>query len=347
MEALVGVLNYLVFFGITAGIYAVLALGLNVQWGYTGLFNIGVAGFYAVGAYTSALISGPPPGSLDWRVFGGWNLPFPIGLLSAGVMAALLALLIGWITIRLKEDYLAIASIGIAEVLRLVLKNEAWLTNGVWGLKNIPSPLFQPIQSGVEGFLISHPGIPGWLASLLKGAYDWFYLALLLVAISFLYMLLERALRSPWGRVLRAIREDEVAASAQGKNVAAFKLQAFVLGSAIMGLAGSLYAHYARFLSVEKFEPFYGTFIVWVMLVAGGSGNNRGAILGAFLVWGLWAGTDFLTGYLPLPDVRASALRVALVGILLVAILLWRPRGLLGEERFVSRLFQHPLSRSE
>ena len=340
MDVLVGILNYLLFFSITAGVYAVLALGLNVQWGYTGLFNIGVAGFYAVGAYTSALISGPPPGALDWRVFGGWGLPFPVGFAAAGIVAALVALLIGWITIRLKEDYLAIASIGIAEVLRLIIKNEAWLTNGVWGLKNIPSPLFQPVQDGVTAFLSVRPQLPDWLASLLKGAYSWVYLGLLGVVILSLYFLLERALRSPWGRVLRAIREDEVAAAAQGKNVAAFKLQAFVLGSAIMGLAGSLYAHYARYLSVEKFEPLYGTFIVWVMLVAGGAGNNKGAILGAFLIWGLWAGTDFLTGYLPLSDVRASALRVVLIGVLLVGILLVRPRGILGEEKFVSRLFK-------
>jgi branched-chain amino acid transport system permease protein len=107
-----------------------------------------------------------------------------------------------------------------------------------------------------------------------------------------------------------------------------------------MGMAGSLYAHYARFLSVEKFEPFYGTFIVWVMLVAGGSGNNKGAILGAFLIWGLWAATDFLTGYLPFTDVQASALRIVLVGVILIAILILQPRGLLGEEKFVSRLLR-------
>ncbi len=340
MDTVVGILNYLVFFSITAGIYAVLTLGLNIQWGYTGLFNIGIAGFYAIGAYTSALLSGPPPGSLDWRVFGGWMLPFPVGLLGSAVVAAVLALFIGWITIRLREDYLAIATIGIAEVLRLIIKNEAWLTNGVWGIKNIPSPLFPAIQRGVAGFLAAHPGLPDWARRLLEGAYNWFYLAFLLAFLLALYWLLERILRSPWGRVLRAIREDEVAAAAQGKNVAAFKLQAFVLGAALMGMAGSLYAHYARFLSVEKFEPFYGTFIVWVMLVAGGSGNNKGAILGAFLIWGLWAATDFLTGYLPFTDVQASALRIVLVGVILIAILILRPRGILGEERFVSRMLR-------
>lgn len=339
MEVVVGILNYLVFFAITAGIYAVLTLGLNLQWGYTGLFNIGVAGFYAVGAYTSALISGPPPGPYDWRTFGGFELPFAVGLVSGTVTAAALALLIGLIALRLKEDYLAIASIGIAEVIRLVLKNEGWLTNTVWGLKNIPAPLHEPIRGGITAFLEANPSFPEWLHKLLAAGYNWFYLALMLVTVATLYWVNERAVRSPWGRVLRAIRDDEVAAGAQGKNVTAFKLQAFVLGAAIMGMAGSLYAHHARFLSTEMFDPLYGTFIVWVMLIAGGSGNNKGAILGAFLIWGLWAGTDFLTRYLPFSDTQAAALRSALIGLLLVVLLLRRPRGVLGEERQVSQLF--------
>ena len=340
METAIGVLNYLSFFGVTAGIFAVLSLGLNVQWGYTGLFNIGIAGFFAIGAYTSALISGPPPGLLDWRTFGGWGLPFLAGLLGACVVAALVALGIGFLTLRLKEDYLAIATIGIAETIRLVIKNESWLTNGVMGMTNIPSPLRQPILHGVNSLVSSHPNYPDWLSRLLGNSYVWFYLVLLLFVVFITYRLLERALHSPWGRVLRAIREDEVAVAAQGKNVSAFKLQAFVLGASLMGMAGSLYAHHARYLSVAKFEPFYGTFIVWVMLVAGGSGNNKGAILGSFLVWGLWAGTDFLTTYLPLSDTRAAALRVALIGLLLILVLLLRPRGILGEKRFISQLLR-------
>ncbi len=338
METAIGVLNYLSFFGVTAGIFAVLSLGLNVQWGYTGLFNIGIAGFFAIGAYTSALISGPPPGPVDWRIIGGWGLPFPLGVLGACTVAALVALGIGFLTLRLKEDYLAITSIGIAEIIRLVIKNESWLTNGVVGFTNIPSPLRQPILNGVNGLLSSHPEYPNWLSRLFGNAYIWFYLIFVVLMILVIYLLLERALHSPWGRVLRAIREDEVAVAAQGKNVSAFKLQAFVLGASLMGLAGSLYAHHARYLSVAKFEPFYGTFIVWVMLVAGGSGNNRGAILGSLFVWGLWAGTDFLTMSLPLSDTRAAALRVALIGLLLILVLLLRPRGILGEKRFVSRL---------
>ena len=159
MENLVGILNYLVFFAITAGIYAVLCLGLNIHWGYTGLLNIGIAGFYAVGAYTSALLSGPPPGAWDLRIFGGFELPFVVGLLGAAVVSGIIAFLIGIPTLRLREDYLAIATIGIAETIRLILKNADWLTNSVWGIKHIPSPLFDPIQSGISGFLKDYPNI--------------------------------------------------------------------------------------------------------------------------------------------------------------------------------------------
>lgn len=338
MEQFIGVLNYIVFFAITAGTYGVLTLGLNIQWGYTGLFNIGIAGFYALGAYTSALLAGPPPTPLDWRTFGGFELPFLIGLLGAALISGLTALLIGIPTLRLKGDYLAIATIGIAETIRLILKNESWLTNSVWGLKQIPSPLYGPLERGIATFLQAHPDLPAWLRQFLLKGYNWFYLLLILVALTCLYLLVERIIRSPWGRVLRAIREDEAAAAMLGKDTFRFKLQALVLGAMVMGIGGSLYAHYARFISPQSFEPFYGTFIVWVMLILGGSGNNKGAILGAFAVWGIWTGTDFLTRYLPWSATQAAALRVIAIGLLLEVVLLLRPQGLLGEEKFVSKL---------
>lgn len=340
MTELVGILNYIVFFAITASIYAVLCLGLNIQWGYTGLMNIGIAGFYAIGAYTSALLSGPPPASMEWRTFGGFELPFIVGLLGAAVVSGLIAFLIGIPTLRLKEDYLAIATIGVAETMRLIIKNESWLTNGVWGIQNIPSPLRPPIQNGVSNFLSNHPSIPGWLHDLMNSTYNWFYIFLLLAILAILYFAIERIIRSPWGRVLKAIREDEVVASMSGKNVFQFKMQSLVLGAMIMGMAGSLYAHQATFIGVEKFDPLYGTFLVWIMLIAGGSGNNKGAIIGAFVVWGIWAGTDFLTSSLPFESARASALRIVAIGILLELILLLRPQGILGEEKAVSNLMK-------
>lgn len=301
-----GLFAALVFTGIFAGIYALLCLGLNLQWGFTGLFNIGVAAFYATGAYTSALLTAPPAPDR----FGGFDLPVPLGMLGALLVSGLLAYIVGRPTLRLREDYLAIATIGIAETLRLVLKNEAWLTNGVQGLRDIPRPLHE----------------------VFRGAYDRLYLVLMVVAIIVVYVASQRLVRSPWGRVLRAIREDEEVAASLGKDPYRYKMQALVLGAMIMGLGGSFYAHYVGFISPDTFNPLMGTFIVWVMLMAGGSGNNRGAIVGASIIWGLWSLSDLLTGLLPPPlDTRASYLRVILVGLVLQAILIKRPQGLLPE----------------
>jgi len=340
MEHFVGIVNYIVFFAITAGTYGILALGLNIQWGNTGLFNIGIAGFYALGAYTSALICGVPPSAWEGRTFGGFQLPFIVGLLGAAIVCGVVALLVGAPTLRLRTDYLAIATIGIAETIRLVLNNESWLTNGVWGYQQIPSPLYKTIHGAASGFLHSHPNLPEWIHDIIGKAYDWFYLGLVLVVLLALYLIMERLVRSPWGRVIRAIREDEEATSMLGKNAFSFKMQALVLGAMIMGIGGSMYAHYARFITPESFKPLYGTFIVWVMLVLGGSGNNKGAILGSFVVWGIWAGTDFLTKYLPFTATQSASLRIILIAILLEVILLCRPQGILPQKKRLSSPFQ-------
>jgi branched-chain amino acid transport system permease protein len=303
-----GLLAALVFTGIFATLYALLGLGLNLQWGFTGLFNIGIAGFYAIGAYVSAILTVPhTPGQV-----GGFALPVPLGMLGAILTAGGLAYLIGWPTLRLREDYLAIATIGIAETLRLVLKNEAWLTNGVHGMRDIPRPLQEVFGS----------------------AYDWFYLGLLVGSLVLVYGASERLIRAPWGRVLKAIREDEEVADSLGKNVWRYKMQALVLGAMIMGLGGSFYAHYVKYISPDAFEPLMGTFIVWVMVMAGGSGNNRGVILGAVCVWYLWSFSEDVVMRLLPPQftTRASDLRVIVIGLVLQAILLKRPQGLLPEK---------------
>ncbi len=304
---LTGLLHYGVFTLTMVGIYGVLALGLNVQWGYTGMLNIGVAAFYAVGAYTTAILTAAPsPDHL-----GGFGLPFIVGLVGAGVVAGLLALVVGLVTLNLRSDYLAIASIGIAEIVRLVLKNEAWMTNGVRGIAGIDTPL----------------------ASLVPGYADLGYLVLVGVILALVYWGVQRAFRAPWGRVLRALRENEPAALAAGKNVLAFRVSAFVLGSVIMGLGGALYAHFNGYVSPSDFQPMLATFLVWVMLIAGGSGNNRGALLGALVIWLVWSGTEMLAGLMPEGlGTQASALRVFLVGLLLEIILLTRPQGLLPEK---------------
>ncbi len=333
MDYLVGYLNYFLFFSIQAGIFAVLCLGLNIQWGFTGLFNIGIAGFYAVGAYTSALLSGPPPTEMDWRIVGGLEWPFALGLIGAMTVSGIIAFLISIPTLRLKEDYLAIATIGIAEVIRFILQNESWLSNGVWGIKHIPAPLQEPIEGGLTAFLASHDDIPGWLNLFISNGYNWFFLGLVVLVLSLLYLTMEKLARSPWGRVLKAIREDEVVAAFAGKNVFWFKVQAMVVGAMMMGAAGSLYAHFAQFISAPTFEPMFGTFIIWVMLIVGGSGNNKGAILGAFAVWGIWTGSDFLTAFVEMQGFRAAAVRVFLLAVLLEVILLFKPHGILGEKK--------------
>ena len=304
---LAGLLTYFIFFLTVAGIYAVLSLGLNVQWGFTGQINIGVAAFFAIGAYSSAIVTT----AASPHHLGGFELPFLLGVVGAMIASGILAFCIGLITLNLRGDYLAIASIGIAEIIRLFLKNEGWLTNGVRGIPAIPKPLSGLTESG-DALL---------------------FLLVILVFVAVTYLALERLYRSPWVRVLRAIRVNEDAVQAAGKNVLRFRLEAFVLGSVIMGIGGALYAHFTTFISPSAFDPMFGTFLVWVMLIAGGSGNNKGALLGAVIIWGVWSGTEIFTTRLPEMWVtRASAIRIFLVGALLECILIFRPQGLLPEK---------------
>ncbi len=301
---LAGLYGYLVFFLSFAGIYAILTLGLNVQWGYTGMLNVGIAAYFAVGAYASAILTSPAATAH----LGGFGLPIGVGFVGAMIMAGLIGCLVGLITLRLRSDYLAIASIGIAEIIRLILKNEAWLTNGVRGIDRIPRPL--------DGI------VPGFDSLLLLGM----IMALVLIC----FVAIQRSYRAPWGRVLRAIRDNETAAQAMGKNSFMFRLQAFTFGCAVMGLSGAVYAHFVGFISPEAFDPVFATFLVWVMLIAGGSGNNYGAVLGAVVIWGVWSGTEIVIGRLPDQIVtQAGAMRVLLIGLLLQVILLTRPEGLL------------------
>jgi len=312
-----GLLNYAVFFLTYVGIYGIMALGLNVQWGYTGQLNIGIHGLFAVGAYTAAIVTASPSISH----VGGFGLPFLVGILAAMALTGVIALGVGLITLNLRSDYLAIATIGLAEIIRLVLKNEQWLTAGVRGIAGIDKPVGE--LRGFEGSLA--------------------FLAVVAVFVAVSYAVLQVLYRSPWARVLRAIRSNEDAVRAAGKNVLSFRVQAFVIGALFMGLGGALYAHFTGFISPGAFDPMYGTFLVWVMLIAGGSGNNRGALLGALIIWGVWSLTPNLIGWLAgvweaLTGIsaegfegRTSALRIFLIGLLLNIILITRSQGILPE----------------
>ena len=307
-------LSYGAFFLTMALTYGIICLGLNVQWGQTGLFNVGVAGFVAVGAYASALLTTPETPDR----FGGFGLPIAVGWIGAAVVTGLVSLAVGAITMRLRADYLAIATFGFAVVVQLFALNLQGLTGGPFGIGFIPRP-FADLAGQPLLFSLAN-------------------LALMAALVLGIYLALERLLASPWGRVLRAIREDETAAIALGKPAVRFRLQAFALGGAIMGIAGAAQGHFIGFIAPENYMPTL-TFQVWAMLIVGGSGNNRGAILGAVVVWALWAlsgmaiGEIFPSGW----QARAAALQIALIGVGLCLILILRPRGLLGERRTVSR----------
>ena len=307
---LIGLANYGIFIAILIGIYALLSLGLNIQWGFTGLFNAGIAGFFAIGAYTSAILTSP---HVAGRV-GGFEMPILVGWFGAIVAAGLIAWPIGKICLRFRSDYLAIATIGIAEIFRLVIKSEDWLTGGARGITGIPRPF---------GEL---PYVQSQLA----------YLAMVVVVVVVVYFLLERQVRAPWGRMMRAIRDNEAAAAAMGKRVEARRLEAFIFGAAVMGLAGALFVHFNRSITPDAIDPMIATFLIWIMLILGGSGNNRGAILGAVIIWLIWSVSEMLTDQLPSEvALQAKYIRMFVVGLTLQLVLRFRPEGILPEDRNV------------
>lgn len=303
-----GLMFYFIAFMTMAGIYAVLCLALNMQWGFGGLFNAGIAGFYAVGAYAAAIItSANSPSHV-----GGFDLPVVVGLVVAGLCSGLIGWAIAGICIRLKADYLAMASIGIAEIIRLVVVNEEWLTNGSLGISGIPRPL-EAVFSGRE-------------AEIVYVVYVW-----LVVALT--YFVAQRLRISPWGRVMRAIRDNDIAAASIGKNVQRFRIETFIVGAVFMGMAGALSAHYFKFFSPDATEPLLITFLTWVMLIAGGSGNNRGAIIGALAVWAIWSLTEVITAQLPTEwTTRSAYIRMLLIGLFLQLVLQRYRNGLLPEK---------------
>ena len=314
MPDLMGLTAYASFFLVTALVNAIVCLGLNVQWGQTGLFNVGIAGFVAVGAYTSALLTTP---ASDMHL-GGFALPIAAGWLAAIAAGGATAALVGAVTLRLRADYLAITTFGVAVTVHLIALNAQPLTGGAFGIGFIPRPFASLADRA-------------WLFGLAN-------LALVGAVVAVLYVMLERLARGPWGRVLRAVREEERAAMSLGKSPALYRLQAFALGGAIMGLAGAVNAHFIGFIAPENYQSGL-TFQIWTMLIVGGSGNNRGAILGAVLVWALWSASGMAIGafFPPEDQARAAALRLVAIGFMLSAMIVLRPRGILGERVAVSR----------
>lgn len=396
-------------------ISAIMAIGVNLQWGFAGLFNIGVMGFVALGGLAAVLVAMPPtPGAWNaggrgvvlalvlgaativaavqvmarmqpgrtrtitllvvlvagFFIFravfdpavgaieainpaatgylGGLGLPVLIAWPVGGLLAAGAAWLIGKVALGLRSDYLAIATLGIAEIIIAVLKNEDWLSRGVKNVVGIPRPVpFEIDLQNDPGFVERAAGIgldPVMASTIyVKLAYGFLFLAVLLAVL----WLAQMALNSPWGRMMRAIRDNETAAEAMGKDVTARHLQIFVLGSAVCGVAGAMMTTLDGQLTPGSYQPLRFTFLVWVMVIVGGSGNNFGAVLGGILIWFLWVQVEpmglFLMQVITAGLAEGSALKAHLIesaahmrmltmgGILLLVLRFW-PRGLIPEK---------------
>jgi branched-chain amino acid transport system permease protein len=290
--------NYLVAMATFACLYALLALGLNLVWGMAGMINLGLVGFFGFGAYVSALATRR----------GG--TPIVVGVVAALALTAVAGGVMAMVTVRLRGDYLAIITLGFSEVVRLVASNEIWLTNGTDGISGIPGP---------------------WRGRVAPATFNLIFLAVAALAVSVALLVLQRVRHSPYGRVLRAIRDDAQVAAVAGKHVVRFKVEAFAVSAGILGATGALWGHYTSYIAPDVFVPLITLYVV-LALTAGGTGNNWGAIVGAFLVVFFMEATRFATGWMPgLKPVQVAAVRELLIGASLLIVLRYRPAGLLPE----------------
>ncbi len=396
-------------------ISAIMSIGVNLQWGFAGLFNVGIMGFVALGGLAVVLTSMPPVteawaagglrilsglvlgaatiaaavivhrkmpagrargavmtvilvgGFFLYRAvfdpgveaveavnpaatgyLGGLGLPVLLAWPVGGLLAAGAAWLIGKTALGLRSDYLAIATLGIAEIIIAVLKNEDWLARGVKNVVGLPRPLPYEIELQSDPAFVARAagvGLDPVTASTLyvKLGYSVLFTAVLLI----LLWMAQMALKSPWGRMMRAIRDNEVAAEAMGKDVTARHLQVFVLGSAVVGLAGAMMTTLDGQLTPGTYQPLRFTFLIWVMVIVGGSGNNFGAVLGAMLIWFLWVQVEPIGLWLlqlltsgmadtsPLKQHlldSAAHMRLLTMGVILLLVLRFSPRGLIPEK---------------
>jgi len=291
-----GPLLYFLDLVVYIGIFGIVSISLNLEFGFAGLANFGKVAFFLIGAYAYAVLS---------QV----GVPFYLCLIIGGLISAIFGLIISLPALRLRMDYLAIAVLAFGEILRLVVKSEDWIAGGDWGI--LVSPIFP------------------WMGSSL--IYRLENIGLVFLCLSICFLVVQLLANSPYGRAIRAIREDEMAAEALGKDRAKFKAQALMIGSAMAGIAGGLYAQYLRYVLPEMFMPMV-TFTVWIMVLLGGPANNWGALLGAFLVETISRGANIAKDYISLP-IDLNDLQYIMFGALIIFILFYRPQGLLKESQ--------------
>ncbi len=397
-------------------ISAVMALGVNIQWGYAGLFNAGVMGFAALGGLATIIIAMPPvpetwqaggmgvifagvvaaatvlicvfayrklkPNRLYANLtvgaiavigffttraifepavtaielvqpaktgyLGGLGLPVIVAWPVGGLLAAGAAFIVGRVALGLRSDYLAIATLGISEIIVAILKNEDWLTRGVKNVNGLPRPTPYEVDLQNAAWFIEFT--TNWGFDIQEASSIFVklcYMGLFLAVLLFVLFLSERALKSPWGRMMRAIRDNETAAEAMGKDVKGRHLQVFILGSAVIGVAGAMLTTLDGQFTPTSYQPLRFTFLIWVMVIVGGSGNNFGAVLGGFLVWFAWIEAEpvgaLLIDFITLGLAEDSPLRLHLLdsaiymrpitmGLVLLLVLRFSPRGLIPEE---------------
>lgn len=293
------IINFLIYLLTMFGIYSIFALSLNFQVGFTGLINFGQVAFFAIGAYTSALLV----------VNAG--MPIIVGFMGAMILSGLFGYIISTPTKSLKADYWAIATLAGGEVIRLLALNEQWLTGGPFGVMSIP----QPLKSYFS-----------------KNTYPIFYLLLVIGVVIIVYFFFNLLTDSPFGRNLKAIRDEEELSLSLGKNTQRIKVQAMVIAGMVAGLAGALFAHYITYISPENFRPLE-TFLMWGMIIVGGRANNLGSIVGAVVIQVFYVSTRFIGGYLPFGSDVMAALRMVIIGLLMVGFLMFRPEGLISEKK--------------
>jgi len=396
-------------------ISSVMALGVNIQWGYAGLFSVGTMGFVALGGVATVVTSMPPvhdairAGGLGilaamivavatvliaarvWRrmaagrnrtlamtailisgfflyrfifdpavarieavnpagtgYLGGLGLPILFSWIVGGIFAAGAAWVIGKISLGLRSDYLAIATLGISEIIIAVIKNEDWLTRGVKNVNGIPRPTAYEVDLQASERFIANVD---WLGLDLVSASSLYvkfsYAILFAIVLAIILWMSEKALKSPWGRMMRAIRDNEEAAEAMGKDVTRRHLQVFVLGSAVVGIAGAMLTSLDGLLTPGTYQPLRFTFLIWVMVIVGGSGNNWGSVLGGFLIWFLWIEVepiglwlmDLITSGMAEDSFlrdhllgSAAHMRLLTMGVILLLVLRFSPRGLIPEK---------------